>query len=512
MRINEEKQRRGENVEVRKEFHRRLAGASRYFRIFRILLFVLLSGAVVAQNTKPQSQKPEKKDNKPKLDQISSHVIIISVSGLRANDINKTDSRQIRIPTIQTLRAQGAYAVNVESVYPSLTGPAHATIVTGTLPADHGIASDFPFDEQSGTQSQELHFQSKEIKTETIWDLAKRGGFITSAVGFPLTAGATIDFNLPVNFDENSSSEAEATRTQSFSQSHVQPPELQNQFTQQLKTDLFVENKKLKEIAKDQKLDFSKAVAAAYLIEKHRPNLLMVNFSSFARAEQRYGLSSPESVAALEFVDDLIKKIVDSVKRGELMNETTLIVVSDYGVMRVDQVFNPNCVLAKKGLLMVDGQGRITSWQAVAQTFGGSAAIFIQNPQDEKTSREIEKVFNEYFEKPDSPLWRIISRRESSQLGADPHAAFYLDAAPLYAMSPRANGSIISKVPERAAHGYLPSRSEMRTTLIISGKGIKQGTKIEYARLIDIAPTVARLFGLEMRTARGRVLSEVIAQ
>ena len=52
----------------------------------------------------------------------------------------------------------------------------------------------------------------------------------------------------------------------------------------------------------------------------------------------------------------------------------------------------------------------------------------------------------------------------------------------------------------------------MRAVLVISGKGIKPSQKIEYARLIDIAPTIVRLLGLEMKTARGRVLSEVIAQ
>ena len=52
----------------------------------------------------------------------------------------------------------------------------------------------------------------------------------------------------------------------------------------------------------------------------------------------------------------------------------------------------------------------------------------------------------------------------------------------------------------------------MRATLIIAGKGIKANQRIEYARLIDIAPTVARLLGLEMKSARGRVLSEVVTQ
>jgi hypothetical protein len=50
----------------------------------------------------------------------------------------------------------------------------------------------------------------------------------------------------------------------------------------------------------------------------------------------------------------------------------------------------------------------------------------------------------------------------------------------------------------------------MRAALVAAGRGLKTGAKIEHARLIDLAPTVARLLGLELRAARGRVISEVI--
>ena len=126
--------------------------------------------------------------------------------------------------------------------------------------------------------------------------------------------------------------------------------------------------------------------------------------------------------------------------------------------------------------------------------------------------RELETLFTEFDQDSDNPLWRVINRREAIRLGANPRPALYLDAAPAFQISARADGSTISSTSDRTAHGYLPSRAEMRATFIASGKGIKQGQRIEYGRLIDIAPTIARLLGLEMKTARGRVFSEVIAQ
>ncbi len=448
------------------------------------LIFLLISASVYfAQSPVLPQQNEKKQEAKPKYEKISSHIILISISGLRADDVNNSEAYRLRIPVIMALRAKGAYAVSVDSVYPSLTGPAHATIATGTLPADHGVTSDFPFDEHLGKGSSEPFLQPKEGKNETIWALVKRGGFVTAAVGFPLTTGSTIDLNLPVDKDA---------------------------LSRKADGDAFTANKGLKEITEHQKLDYLNAVSAARLIEKNRPNLLTLNFASYERAVKKYGGQSKEAMMAIEFIDGLVKKIILAIERAQLTNEATLILVSDYGWMKIENIFNPNVVLAKKGWLTVDSQGQIASWRAVAQTFGGSSAIFVKNPQDEKTMGEIEKVFIEYHQKPESPIWRVVTRREVSKLGADPRAAFYLDAAPLYAFSSRTTGSTSSNPSDRAANGHLPSRSEMRATLVISGKGIKPGSKIEYARLIDIAPTVARLLGLEMRTAKGRVLSEVI--
>ena len=209
----------------------------------------------------------------------------------------------------------------------------------------------------------------------------------------------------------------------------------------------------------------------------------------------------------------MVGKIVAAIERAGLGEKTTFLIVSDHGAIKVEQEFRPNVLLAKKGFLTVGEQGSIASWQAVAVSFGGSAAIFLKNPQDETTAKAVEELFKAYEkESSDSPLWRITIRREAARLGADARAVLYLDAAPSFRISARANGSMISKTSDRAAYGYLPSRAEMRGAMFIAGKAIKANQRIEYARLIDVAPTIARLLGLEMKTARGRVLSEVIAQ
>ena len=424
------------------------------------LLMLLFSGSpgfhLQAQQQKPT---PSPTPGKPKPPKLTSHVVLISISGLRADHANDPQNFGLKLPNLKSLRAKGSYAVGVESVYPSQTIPAHVSMVTGVLPADHGVTADFPFNEQTATLSVTPFQSAKAIKADTIWEAAKRENLTTAAIGFPMTADANINFNQPETSDE------------------------------------------------------AKVQAAVAIIEKNSPNLLAVNFTSLDLAERRFGLLSNEAKSAAELIDGLIGKIVAAIERAGLGEKTTFLIVSDHGAIKVEQEFRPNVLLAKKGFLTVGEQGSIASWQAVAVSFGGSAAIFLKNPQDETTAKAVEELFKAYEkESSDSPLWRITIRREAARLGADARAVLYLDAAPSFRISARANGSMISKTSDRSAYGYLPSRAEMRGAMFVAGKAIKPGQRIEYARLIDVAPTIARLLGLEMKTARGRVLSEVIAQ
>jgi len=424
------------------------------------LLLILVICLLAAPARQAQQQHPSEQEGKAKTPPISSHVILITVNGLRSDFVTGAESQRLNIPTIQALRSRGSYALGIESVFPTQTLPAHASMITGSPPADHGVTSDYSFDRESASQSKGPRKSAKEIGTETIFDVARREKLVVAAVGFPLTADAAIIFNQP-----------------------------------------------------DVAEDFVKATSAADIIEKRRPSLLLVNFTSFDDAQRRYGLLSAESLKAMEAIDGLVKKIVDATESARMTEETTFILVSDSGASKVEKEFNPNVLLAKKGWLTSDGHRRITSWRAVAQSFGGSAAVFVQDPKDEDFIHEVETFFTQLAEKPDSPIWRIITRREATKLGADPRVALYLDAAPFYAITAKTTGSSITNLTrgvDRTARGYAPSRVEMRALFVIAGKGIKSGVQTPYARLIDIAPTVARLLGLEMKTARGRVISEVI--
>lgn len=62
------------------------------------------------------------------------------------------------------------------------------------------------------------------------------------------------------------------------------------------------------------------------------------------------------------------------------------------------------------------------------------------------------------------------------------------------------------------SHGYLASEPEMNGVLVAWGRGIKPGANLRQANNVDVAPTIAALFGLTMTNVEGRVLREFLAE
>ncbi|MGH9719497.1 MAG: hypothetical protein ACRD8O_04750 [Bryobacteraceae bacterium] len=60
------------------------------------------------------------------------------------------------------------------------------------------------------------------------------------------------------------------------------------------------------------------------------------------------------------------------------------------------------------------------------------------------------------------------------------------------------------------AHGYLNTGRDMLALFIASGNGIKPGTKLGVIRNLDVAPTLARLLGVELKGVAGRPLSDIL--
>jgi predicted AlkP superfamily pyrophosphatase or phosphodiesterase len=61
-------------------------------------------------------------------------------------------------------------------------------------------------------------------------------------------------------------------------------------------------------------------------------------------------------------------------------------------------------------------------------------------------------------------------------------------------------------------HGYISTEPDIRALFIAAGRGIKPGVTLETVNNVDIAPTAARLLGVQLKGVEGRVLQEVLLE
>jgi predicted AlkP superfamily pyrophosphatase or phosphodiesterase len=440
-------------------------------RIISIPLSLLLSLSLFAQTPTP------KPTPKPKYQRVTSHVVLISIGGLQGLCVTKLSNCATPMVALQRWRERGVIAQTAESVYPTQTLPAHAAMLTGRLPVDHKVTTNQHFDEARGALSETNLDDAQRLPKENLLNLLEKEKLSVAAIGFPMTAGAAITTNHAFAVVEQPST------------------------------------RKAKEtLGAVVTRDRAAFAQARETIAAKPPNLLLIHFNSLDTAQQLFGLASNEAAQAKREIDNWLQQITEAYDKANATpnaaKDTTWLIVSDHGAMKAEQSFAPNILLAQKGWLTTDKNGQVTDWKAIAQPLGGAAMVFVKKPQDEK---DVFALFQEFHQKPDSPIWRVITRQDAAKLGADERGAVFLDAAPDIVFDGRTKGSLLESTSLRAASGHLPSRAEMQIAFVMAGKAINSNAKLPYARLIDVAPTIARLFGLEMKAVRGRVLNEVIA-
>lgn len=101
----------------------------------------------------------------PQPNAVSTHVIVISIDGLRADAIEKYNAR-----TMLRLARAGAFAVGAQTITPSRTLPSHTSMLTGVTPDIHGIT-------WNSDETEEFGF----VGVPTVFELAKANGYTTAA-------------------------------------------------------------------------------------------------------------------------------------------------------------------------------------------------------------------------------------------------------------------------------------------------------------------------------------------
>jgi predicted AlkP superfamily pyrophosphatase or phosphodiesterase len=411
------------------------------------------------------------------------HLVLISLDGLRP-EFYQDDA--YAAPELRRLARTGVAARAAEGVFPSVTYPNHAAIVTGVRPMRHGIAFNVLF-EPTGERGR-WYEEAADLRSPPLWEWARAGGLSTAAVSWPATVGAPIDLLVPERGYHHHPEPLDALRA-------AATPGLFERLGVTPKAEMFKDV-----VAWDEFL----AETGAAMIRRARPHLLLIHFVQLDYFQHRGGRESAELRAALARVDGHVATLARALREAGIAERAAVIVTGDHGFQDVTATALPNAILSRAGLRACPRPG--DGWRATAHiSGGGAAAVFVSPPGDAGAAAAAEEALRRAA----NGAFSVLTRRELDDLGAMPGAALALEAAPGYAFSGSC-GPALTQPSRGGTHGFLPSRPSMATGFIAAGAGVRRGVTVDRVRLIDVAPTAARLLGVTPPPVEGRVLDEAL--
>lgn len=198
----------------------------------------------------------------------AEHVFIISFDQGNPDLIQKSE-----MPTFHRMAAEGARTWSAYTVVPSVTLPAHTSMLTGVGPQVHQVLWN-SYAPEKGL-----------VKIPTIFSFAKEHGLVTAMF---VGKDKFKHLNLPGSLDV-----------------FVWP----------------------------QPDDDAKAVARAFAehVAKLKPNLCFIHFLDPDVAGHKYGAASPEKMRALAGCDAALKTIKDAIAAAGLTKSSVIILTADHG-------------------------------------------------------------------------------------------------------------------------------------------------------------------------------------
>jgi hypothetical protein len=356
----------------------------------------------------------------------SPAVILISMDGTRPADVTRES-----IPSLVALAERGLVAERLIPATPSDTFPSHVTLATGVEPEQHGVVGNAFRDSELGLfRKSDAH---DFIDVEPIWSYLAAHGLESASYHWPGSEGVWRS---------------------------GRGPRYRMRFA-----DPATEGEKVAQIL--QWLD---------LPEKDgRPHLITAWFRGGDGAGHEYGPGSPEVGRLLASQEGALAALVAGLEERGLFEMTTVIVVSDHGMVAAEHEVDLRHALSEAGI------------DAEVFGAGGSASILLSHSA-RRASDAVDRII-------------AVAR------GLGLYAVRRTEAPAEMRVANARFGDVVVRAQVGTAivyadrgiagyHGYESSMLEMGGIFIASGRGVEPGIRIPPVRAVDVTPTVLRLLGL----------------
>ncbi len=414
-------------------------------------------------------------------------VLLISIDGLQPADVIDAEKRGIDIPNLKRFVREGTYASGVKGVLPTVTYPSHATLLTGASPAKHGIIGNNSFDPMQINQGG-WYWYASDYKVPTLWDAAAKAGLSTANVHWPVSVDAkSIKWNIPQIWRTGHGDDAKLVKA-------LSTPGL----VESLERELGAYAPGIDESIEG---DENRGRFAAALIAREKPDFATVYLTALDHEQHGAGPDTKEAHLALQRIDAVVGALIAAQMKAH--PDSVIAVVSDHGFSPVDTEINLYRAFIDDGLITLSADGKIKEWLASPWNSGGSSAIMLSKPEDAALAKRVRASLDRLKADPKNRIAKIATATDIKAMGGNPEAAFYVQfELNAYAGGFKGKDAALSGPSgSKGTHGYFPTEPAMRSSFMIMGKGVAKGRNLGEIDMRAIAPTLAKLMGVNLPDA-----------
>ena len=415
-------------------------------------------------------------------------LVIISFDGLSTKDLEYVST----LPGFKRFLNEASGSKHVETVYPSVTYAAHASIITGCYPKRHGIVDNTKV-EPHRYENPDWYWYQKDIMVPTLYDIAHDHDYSVAALLWPTTGRSKIAYNMPEIFSNRK------WTSQMMVSIYAGSPSFQ--------LGLVKKHGHLRDGKKQPALDHFTTASTLDTISKYQPDMLLVHLTDLDSIRHLHGHNSPEALESLHRHDKRLTQILDALAAHEKYNHAYIAILGDHSSKDVSEGISVNGKLKSLGYL--------SPIKAYAKSCDGSCYIY---GYDVDLKDEI--IANLKLALSEIPQVQFYNHAEIVAKGADPKAWCMLEATPPYhfvddildlwiqpvEQIPYYKGSKIT-----AVHGFRPELHDYDTVFYVRGPYIDPHVEIPRMHLVDIAPTLADLLGFSLPNVDGESLKRTLA-
>ena len=407
---------------------------------------------------------------------------IISIDAMFSDQVAALQAR----PKLAPFWEHCLSATDMEAIYPALTYPCHASIVSGNPPAIHGIFHNL--DCAPGNQYQDWKWYYQDIRCKTLFDYIRAAGWSTASVFWPVTANAPVDYLVPEiwSYRDDPVQIIKETGTRNV-WPIVERHKADVDFSSKYKLDRFAAN-----CAKEIALNFD-------------PDVMFLHLSLVDNARHRYGIHHEKVEESFEQCCCWIEEILDQIQTP--LEDLTLVILGDHGHLNCRGCLSVNGLFQKQGWLPEVIPDQLSQCAVYCHAAGVSAQVYLN---DRQLRQSVEAMFDRLQSQGWLLGWNTVEQCRT--WGLDGPFQYVLEAADDYYFTDAVKPQFYTPTPNKedagfvGKHGHCPRRGE-RPPFLVSSAGL-ENRRLYNCSILDIAPTICQLLDLPCDTMKGRSFLE----